>query len=281
MAFRFTGFADEAGKTLKEQIEATKRAGWSSIEVRGVEGVFVTDMSDAMFGAFLDTVQSNDITIAGFGAQLANWSRPITTDFQIDVDEMKRAIPRMQKCRTKFIRCMSYPHKDLEREAYKKEVFRRLRELARMAQDGGVVLAHENCSGFGGEGPEQSLEMLAAVNSPAFQLIFDSGNAALHANDQNVTWDFYNKVKEHVVHVHIKAGKPGPDGKLVTCYPDEDPVQIKVLTDLKKRGYDGWLSIEPHMAAAIHADKQVSDPKAAANIYVEYARRIEVLAAKA
>jgi len=120
MGFRFTGFADEAGKTLKEQIDATKRAGWNSIEVRGVEGVFVTDMSDSVFAAFLDTIQSNAIVIAGFGAQLANWSRPITADFQLDVDEMKRAVPRMQKAGVKIIRCMSYPHKDLERDAYKK-----------------------------------------------------------------------------------------------------------------------------------------------------------------
>jgi sugar phosphate isomerase/epimerase len=150
-----------------------------------------------------------------------------------------------------------------------------------MAEDGGVILGHENCNGFGGEGPEQSLEMLAAVNSPAFKLIFDSGNNALHDNDQNATWNFYNKVKEHIVHVHLKAAKPGPEGKLITCYPDEDPTQLKVLSDLKKRGYDGWLSIEPHMAAAIHAGKQVNDAKAAADIYVEYARRAVALVAKA
>src|SRR5579862_3080110 len=281
MAFRFTGFADEAGKSLKEQIDATKRAGWSSIEVRAIDGTFVTDMSDAAFGAALDTLQSSGIQIAGLGAQLANWSRPITTDFQLDVEEMKRAIPRLHQCGAKIVRCMSYPHKDLERDAYKKEVFRRLKVLAKMAEDGGVILAHENCSGFGGEGPDQSLEMVAAVNSPAFKLIFDSGNNALHDNDQSATWTFYNKVKEHVVHVHLKAAKPGPDGKLVTCYPDEDPTQLKVIADLKKRGYDGWLSIEPHMAAAIHADKQVTDASAAADIYVEYARRTEALVAKA
>jgi sugar phosphate isomerase/epimerase len=112
-------------------------------------------------------------------------------------------------------------------------------------------------------------------------LIFDSGNNALHDNDQNATWNFYNKVKEHIVHVHLKAAKPGPEGKLITCYPDEDPTQLKVLSDLKKRGYDGWLSIEPHMAAAIHAGKQVNDAKAAADIYVEYARRAVALVAKA
>lgn len=281
MAFRYTGFADEAGKTLKEQIDATKRAGWSSIEVRLLEGKNFCDIPDAQFEAALDTLQSAGIQVAGFGSQIANWARPITTDFKVDTDELTRAIPRMKKAKAKIIRCMSYPNKDMEREAYKKEVFRRLKILSKMAEDGGVILGHENCNGFGGEGPAQSLEMVAAVNSPAFKLIFDSGNNTLHDNDSNASWDFYNKVKDHVVHVHVKAGKKGPEGKFVTCYPDEDPVQIKIISDLKKRNYDGWLSIEPHMAAAVHAGKDVADASAAANIYVEYAKRLEQLVAKA
>ena len=51
MAFRYTGFADEAGKTLKEQIDATRRAGWKSIEVRLLEGKNFCDIPDAQFEA--------------------------------------------------------------------------------------------------------------------------------------------------------------------------------------------------------------------------------------
>ena len=76
------------------------------------------------------------------------------------------------------------------------------------------------------------------------------------------------------MHVHVKAGKPGPEGKWVTCYPDEDSVQQKIIDDLKQRGYDGWLSIEPHMAAAVHAGKDVEDAQRAKDIFVEYGQRL-------
>ena len=284
MAFKYCGFADEAGKTLKEQIDATKRAGWHGIEVRNVEGKNFTDVPEETFDAALAELKANGIEIACFGSQLANWARPITTDFQVDINELKRAIPRMHKAGAKLIRCMSYPNKEVERETYKREVFRRLKYLASMCEEAGVILAHENCNGFGGEGPAEALEMLAAVKSPAFKLIIDTGNNATHGTgytDNKVSWEFYNKVKKHVVHVHIKAMQLGPEHKIITCYPDEDPVQLKILKDLKRRGYDGWISIEPHMAAAVHAGKDVTDPLAAANIYVEYARRLEALVAQA
>ncbi|MFH0938425.1 MAG: sugar phosphate isomerase/epimerase family protein [Planctomycetota bacterium] len=284
MTFRFCGFADEAGKTLPEQIDATKRAGWNAIEARLLEGKNFTDITDAQFDAALDTLTASGIQIVGFGAQIANWARPITHDFQADIEELKRTIPRLKKAGAKIIRCMSYPNnkeKPVEREAYKKEVFRRLNILARMAADAGVILGHENCNGYGGECPAQAQELLANVNNPAFKFIFDTGNNTLHDNNDHTTWALYTAVVDSIIHVHIKAAKKDPEGKFVACYPEEDPVQLKIISDLKKRGYNGWLSIEPHMAAAVHAGKDITDARSAADIYVNYARKIEALVAKA
>ena len=277
MSFKFCGFADEAGKTLAEQIKVTQELGWPGLELRLLEGKNFCDLDDQTFYAAYDTLVASGIKVVGFGSQIANWSRPITTDFQKDVDELKRNIPRMNKVGTKLIRIMSYPNdKDnpWPEAEWKREVFRRLYKLARIAQDGGVVLAHENCNGYGGLGPKQALEMLAEVNSPALKLIIDTGNTTLHDNDNEATWRYYSQTVEHTIHVHVKAGKPGAGGEWVTCYPDEDPVQARIFADLKKRGYDGWISIEPHLAAAVHAGKDVSDAAEAASIYVEYGRRL-------
>jgi sugar phosphate isomerase/epimerase len=278
MPFQFSGFADEAGKTLQEQIAATKTLGWSAIDVRLVEGTNFCDLSEDKFLAAWDTLQAAGLKIVSYGSQIANWARPIGTDFEKDLSELKRNLPRMQKTGTKFIRCMSYPNekeKPLTESAWKQEVFKRLKELAKVAAGGGVMLVHENCNGYGGLGPKQTLEMLDAIGSPSsFKLVFDTGNNSLHDNNCEVTWNFYREVREHVVQVHVKAGKAGPEGKHVTCYPDEDPVQSRIFADLKARNWSGYLSIEPHMAAAVHAGKDVADPKMAANIFVEYGRRL-------
>jgi len=280
MAFRYTGFADEASKSIDGQIAATQAAGWRSIELRLVGDAPYSALSDADFDAAMQQLGDAGIEIAGFGGAIANWARPITTDFQVDLDELHATIPRMQKQGVKLLRIMSYPQPNdnpWPEDDWKAEVFRRLRELAAIAEDGGILLAHENCNGYGSIGPEQTMEMLEAVNSPALTLIFDTGNNSLHDGDHEATWRFWEGCKDHVVHIHIKAARPGGDGKWVTCYPDDDPVQTRILADLQARGYGGWISIEPHLAAQIHAGIDVVDDIAATDIYVEYARRIETI----
>ena len=58
---------------------------------------------------------------------------------------------------------------------------------------------------------------------------------------------------------------------------DEDPVQRRIFADLDATGYDGWLSIEPHIKAAIHAGQDVDDTGEARTVWVEFARRLEKL----
>ncbi len=282
MQFRFTGFADEAGKTLDEQISVVRAAGWNSIELRSIDGRNVCDLNDGEWADVHRRLSDAGVTVAAFGGQIANWARPITTDLQVDVDELRRSAPHMKEADTTILRVMSYPNcpdAPWPMNAWRTEVVRRLRILAAMAEDLGVILAHENCSGYGGLGPDQFLDLANAVDSPAFKLCFDTGNSSSHEGSTEASWRYYEACRDHIVHVHIKSYKPGDDGKLHTCFPDEDPVQKRILTDLAARGYDGWISIEPHIAAAIHAGKDVSDAAAARRVWLEYARRLEDLAA--
>jgi sugar phosphate isomerase/epimerase len=181
----------------------------------------------------------------------------------------------MHRAGTKIIRCMSYPNADppWAKSDWKAEVVRRLRELARIAADGGVILAHENCSGYGGEGPDEVLELLDAVSNDAFQIIFDTGNQP-HGGKSGL-YEYYEKVKDHVVHVHVKATKLA-DGKRQICFADEDSdgTPRRVFQDLKKRRYDGWVSIEPHLAAQVHLGTTPGDTRTATDLYVEYGRRL-------
>ena len=46
MPFQFTGFADEAEKSLEGQIATLKDTGWSAIELRLLGGKNVCDLTD-------------------------------------------------------------------------------------------------------------------------------------------------------------------------------------------------------------------------------------------
>ncbi len=282
MPFQFTGFADEAEKTLGGQISTLKEVGWSAIELRLVDGGNICDQTDDEWKAMRDQLGEAGIGIVGFGGQIGNWARPITGDFQTCVDELRRVAPRMNEVGARYLRIMSYPNDadaPLDNEAWKVETIRRIKELAIIAEGEGVVLGHENCSGYG-QTPEGFMELVEGVGSEAFRLIFDTGNNSLHDNDIESTWRYYDACRSQVDHVHIKCAKPGSDGRdHVTCYPEEDPVQSRILADLESHGYDGWLSIEPHIKAAVHAGKDVDDSGDGRKVWVDYARRLETLVA--
>ena len=282
MPFKFTGFADEAERTLDGQISTLREVGWNAIELRLIDGKNICDLSNTEWKQTWERLQSESISIAGFGGQIANWARPITSDFQVDLDELRRVAPRMREAGTKFLRIMSYPNPEpnaLSREDWKAETVRRLKELARIAGDEGVILGHENCNGYG-ETASGYLELVEAVDHPALQLIFDTGNNSLHDNDTEVTWNYYQRCRDQIAHVHIKCAKPGENGgDYVSCHVDEDPVQKRILEDLSATSYDGWLSIEPHIKAAIHAGQDIDESGEGRRVWVDFAQRLERMVA--
>ena len=270
----FSGIADEAGKPLEAQIRAHRALGWQHIEIRNVDETTLAYASDAEFDAIHGALQEAGLQVSCFAGQIANWARDIMGPLEKDLDELRRAIPRMRKTETPFIRVMSWANKSKVEEAqWRRESIRRMKELARVAEDGGVTLVHENCDGWGGLGPKQTLDLLAEVNSPAFRLVFDTGNVLSHGHD---TWDYYSQVKEHAVYVHIKDWSRE---KSAATFPGEGDSEVRrILADLFASGYDGGLSIEPHIKAQVHLGTE-SDPKAMYDTYVEYGRRLMALVA--
>lgn len=273
-----SGIADEAGKDIATQIRAHKELGWKHIEIRTVDGVGLTLMSDEAFDNVYRAVTEAGLTVSCFASALCNWSRPITTPFEVDVEELLTAIPRMHRFGCKIIRIMSYPNdkaNPLPEAEWHKAAVRRIKLLARIAEDGGVILVHENCDGWGGESPENSLRLLEEVNSPALKLLYDTGNVIAHDQDG---WDFYSKTREHIVYVHIKDAVKTPEGKIQYRYCGEGNGQVRrILTDLIRNGYDGGFSIEPHLKAIIHESKDADDPLAGYKAYVEYGRRLDAI----
>ena len=126
MPFQFTGFTDEAEKTLEEQISTLEEVGWSAIELRLLDGKNVCDLNDDEWSQTWERLQAANVEVVGFGGQIGNWARPINSDFQVDLDELRRVAPRMRQAGTKFLRIMSYPNsEDSERGGKARDVGRR------------------------------------------------------------------------------------------------------------------------------------------------------------
>lgn len=270
----FSGISDEAGKDIDTQIRAHQELGWKHLELRLVDGVNITSLPESQFEVVCERVAAAGMQVSCFGSAIANWARPITIDAQVDIDDLKGAIPRMQRLKVPFIRVMSYPNDPkapIGEPEWRVESIRRMKVLAKMAEDAGVMLAHENCSGWGGLSAENSNILLGEVNSPALKVVFDTGNPVTYGQD---SWDYYQKVKGDIVYVHVKDAKKIDGVDHYTFCGEGEGYVREIVGDLLKNGYDGGISIEPHLAAIIHTGQQAMSPEQLYQSYTEYGRRM-------
>jgi sugar phosphate isomerase/epimerase len=278
-----TGFADEAGDGIDEQIRATLKLGWKNIEARNIDGKNIHDLSDAEFDVVYGKLQESGVTVNCFGSAIANWGKSIEQPFDSSLAEARRAIPRMKRLGTKLVRIMSFavladrgPDDQMAEERFK-----RLRELHAMFTVEGLLPVHENCMNYGGMGWRHTLRLVEEV--PGLKLVFDTGNPILSKDystdppgDRQSSLEFYSHVKEHVAYVHVKDARfDASTGESTFTYPGEGDGDVRaILADLVAGGYDGGISIEPHLAVVFHDDSVKSGDEIRFRNYVEYGGRI-------
>ena len=170
---------------------------------------------------------------------------------------------------------------------WKKNAFKRLRDIQKRFSDAGIVPVHENCMNYGGMGWRYTLKMVE--NVPGLKLVYDTGNpiftpdyAAGEPYPKQSAWEFYEKVKEHVAYVHIKDGEFHGD-RAIYGFPGEgDGDVLRIVKDLLDNGYNGGFSMEPHMQV-VHHEEASDEDKTQARIenYIEYGKRFMALMEKA
>jgi len=280
-----TGFADEGAKGIDGQIRATLELGWSNIEARNVDGANIHDISDAAFDVVCAKLADAGVSVNCFGSCIANWGKNLTDPTDASLDETRRAIPRMHRLGTKLVRIMSYaalPDRGPD-DQMKEERFRRLREIVTLFTDAGIQPVHENCMNYGGMGWPYTLELIE--NAPGLKLVFDTGNP-IFSDDRTKpqpypkqsAWEFWTHVKEHVAYIHIKDGRVDEEGKTIYTWGGDGDGNVKeIIKDALDGGYDGGISMEPHLAVVFHDESVTSDADVMYANYVEYGRRFEAL----
>jgi sugar phosphate isomerase/epimerase len=131
--------------------------------------------------------------------------------------------------------------KDEDYDTYTDFVVEKLTRMVRYAEEHGVVLLHENESGIYGNSARRCKVLFEKIPSANFRAVFDFSNFV--ACEQDVM-EAYEMLKPYIEYIHVKDGIKGvgalPAGK------GNGKVE-EILRDLYKNGYDGYLSLEPHL----------------------------------
>ncbi len=280
---KFSGFTDEAADDLAGQVQVTKDLGWKYLSARTFNGQNIHDLTESNFEIVLNTLQEGKIEVAEFGTLIGNWAKKINSDFDITLQEVARCIPRMQQMEVKYARIMSYAQEPWGQDQFEMERFRRLKEISRRFVDAGLTPLHENCMNWGGFSADHTLRLLDEI--PDLKLVFDTGNP-IFQRDRSKTepfpwqdpWEFYQKVKHAVAHIHVKDAKMIQEqGEPVYQLPGEGHACLEsILTDLIKEDYDGFVAIEPHLGKVFHlSDDSSGNAAHRYKVYLEAGRKLE------
>jgi sugar phosphate isomerase/epimerase len=283
-----TGIGDEAGARLDTQIRAARELGWKQVELRAVEvpgfakGA-IHDIPEKAFDIVAEQLGAAGLGVCCFGSAIANWSKSISDPFDATLAEVKRCIPRMQKLGTKFVRIMSYKPGDDE-HTIPPEVFRRITAVTNIFCDAGLQAVHENCMNYGGMSWRHALELLEKC--PGLKWAFDTGNPMLNLDrsqpkpwPRQDAWEFWEHVRDHVAHIHVKDATYVPAKN--DCdynYPGEGQGRVRdILADALSRGYDGAISIEPHVAVVFHDASVTAGEQETYESFIRYAQQLEAM----
>jgi sugar phosphate isomerase/epimerase len=282
-----TGIGDEAGASIDSQIKAAKDLGWKYIEMRAVEvpgypKANLHDIPEPAFDMLVDKLTKAELGVYCFGSAIMNWAKKVEDPFDITLGEVKRAIPRMQKLKTKFVRIMSYKPKD-DDEKTPSVVFERVREVTKMFLDAGIQPVHENCMNYGGMSSQHALEMLEKCSG--LKWVFDTANPIFNADRRGAKpwsrqdpWEMWTKLRDFSAHIHVKDATWNPAKNDADYnWPGEGSGRVRdILKDAFARGYNAGISIEPHMVVVFHdAHVKAASEDATRENYVEYGRRLE------
>lgn len=249
--FILSAFADEASPALDEQIAALQRANIAAMEMRGVDGKSVKDLTYDEARAARKKLDAAGIRVASMGSPFGKIG--IRDDFEPHYAEFLHALSLCHILGCETMRVFSfYMPEGEDPESHRPEALRRLSRMLDAAERENVKLAHENEKGIYGDTGDRCLTLMEELGD-RLGLIFDPAN---FIQVKELPAEQFPKLEGYLSYMHIKDalladGSVVPSGRGDGSIPD-------ILLAISKRKGDMVLSIEPHLTV-FHGLEKLQD----------------------
>ena len=240
-----SAFADEISPDLDEQLETLAAESIRHLAFRGVWKKNVLDLSDTEIETVRAALARAGIAVSSIGSPIGKI--PIGDDFAPHLARFQRAIQVAHALEAPFIRIFSFfmpAGQDPAR--YRGEVLDRMEQLVRAGEGSGVALVHENEKEIYGDTPARCLDILTQIDSPTLRAAWDPANfvqCGVRPHSEG-----YAALRPYIAYVHVKDALLG-SGQVVPAGHGDGELR-ETLAALRASGFDGFFSLEPHLASA-------------------------------
>lgn len=245
---RISAFGDEIAVDFEEQLRVLKALEIPLIDIRAAWGVNCSQFSGEHIGRIRELCDRYEVAVSCMGSPIGK--SPIADALAIESERLKTIGETARQLGTRNIRLFSfYPEREVDEAALQLSI-ERLGALSEIAAEQDLQLLLENEKGVVGDIPERCLKLMRAIDSPRLRFIWDPANfVQCGAVNQVDRW--WDHLHPYIGYIHIKDARLADNS--VTVAGDGDGQLLNLLTRLRGSGYQGVLSLEPHLLEARHS----------------------------
>ena len=235
---RIYAFADEASGQIDGQIDAMRRNGLHGLEIRGVDGQNIADISLDKAREVRRKLDDAGLSVWSMGSPIGKI--PIGTDaFEAHLDQLRHVLALADVLGARNLRLFSFYVPDGQKETCRGQVIDWMGRMLEAAEGSGIAMCHENEKGIYGDMADRCADLLHTF--PALKGIFDPANFVQCGQDTLAAWAL---LRERISYLHIKDaladGRVVPSGHGIGHVPE-------ILADYRARGGSA-VTVEPHLS---------------------------------
>ncbi len=240
--FILSGFSDEIDPDIEVQLSHLQSLGIRYFEPRTINGKNISELNDEEAIALRGRMDHYGIGASSIGSPIGKIG--IMDNFDSHMELLQRTIRTAKILGTSYIRVFSFYIPDGEYTIFRDEVLRRMKVMTNLACYENVILLHENEKGIYGDSAIRCREILDETNSRHLRAVFDPANFIQCG--QATYPEAYSLMRPYIEYMHIKdaeqSGEVVPAGYGIGFVAE-------ILKSLKASGYEGFLSLEPHLGS--------------------------------
>jgi len=245
MTVILSGFADEISQDLGEQLAVLAAERITHLELRSVWSANVADLDDAQVARLRRELDDAGVRVSAIGSPVGKIA--VGAPLGPELERLRRVCGVADTLGTTIVRVFSFfIPKGEPPERYAEQVTDRMRALTAIGEERGLVLAHENEKEIYGDRPERCAGLIEAVGSPALRATFDAANfvqCGVRPYDEA-----YALIRPYLVYLQMKDALAAT-GEVVPAGQGDGQVR-ETLAALRDDGFEGYVSLEPHLATA-------------------------------
>ena len=276
---KISGFSDEIDAAVDTQFGVLNKLHISYFEPRGIDGKNISELSPNEVMKLKEKMNDYGIKASSIGSPIGKIK--LEEPFEDHFELFKKVVETARMLNVRYIRIFSFFHDGNEvwtREE-RAEVLARLRKMIDYAREKDVVLLHENEKDVYGDTIERCADLMKELYCDHFKAVFDPANFVQCGQD---TKHAYEVLKDYIGYMHVKDAC-FTDGRVVPAGEGDGNVEY-VLKQLLGHGYQGYISLEPHLGtfeglAELELDDKMLDlPKGGEGTYtLAYQALCEIL----